>query len=74
MTRHKPFTKTEMKLLVHNKIKTRGLSYDEACEELNMEIEEIIKNSSLKHKKEVKEKNPKKDDFKKHFQKLTDGK
>ena len=71
MTRHKPFTRTEMKILVYNKMKMRGLSHDLACKELEQEIKEIIENSKEKHVKEIK---PKKDKFKKEFSKLTNGK
>lgn len=36
----KPFTKTEMKMLVFNKVKG-GMTYDNALLQLNMEIKEM---------------------------------
>ena len=33
MTKNRPFSKTEMKILVYNKVK-KGMSYDQACKEL----------------------------------------
>ena len=35
-----PLTKTEMKILVFNKVK-QGMSYDKAVSELNMEIKKM---------------------------------
>lgn len=68
MTKHKPFNKTEMKILVFNKMKNKGMSYDQACKELEKEINAIIENS--KKKPDVK-KSP--DKFKEEFAKLTHG-
>lgn len=62
MTKHKPFSKTEMKILIFNKMKS-GLSYDQAYKELSGEINQCIENS-----KETKKDAP---DFKKEFHKLT---
>jgi len=36
----KPFTRSEMKMLVYNKV-NRGLKYEEACDELKGEIESM---------------------------------
>jgi len=65
MTRHKPFTQTEMKMLVFNKVK-RGMNYDQACKELEKEISECIENSKAK-----KDEKP---SFKEEFEKLRNGK
>lgn len=32
-------TRTEKKILVYNKMKQKGLSYDEACKELTQELD-----------------------------------
>jgi len=79
MNKNKPFSKTEMKLLVFNKVK-RGMSYEKACEELGQEIHAIIQNSK-KGKKEKKEQENEKEiskkineKFKEEFEKLADGK
>jgi len=56
----KPFTRTEMKILVYNKVKG-GMSYEKACEEVKKQIEQVKEN----HKKSKKKK-----DFKEEFQKL----
>jgi len=74
MVRHKPFTKTEMKILVYNKVRS-GMSYEQACKQLSKEIDRIIENDEKFEKEEKKarskmEKNKFKDDFKK----LTNGK
>jgi hypothetical protein len=55
MTKRKPFTRSEMKLLVYNKVK-RGMSYDDACKELEKEIESII-NNDINFGKRIKGKN-----------------
>jgi F0F1-type ATP synthase membrane subunit b/b' len=70
MTRHKPFSQTEMKMLVYNKVK-QGRSYDQACKQLKKEIDAIIKNSKIKHEGEKK---AVKDEFKEEFEKLKNGK
>ena len=65
MTKHKPFSKTEMKILVYNKMKSKGMSYDQACAELRGEISQCIENSKTKR-----------DDapnFKEEFDKLRNG-
>jgi len=81
MVKHKPFTRTEMKILVFNKMKNRGLSYENACKQLEKEIEGIIsidqkyeKREKAKIKREKKKEQGKKDQqakFKKEFAKLT---
>lgn len=63
MTKFKPFTSTEMKILIFNKVK-RGMTYDQACKELEGEISECIKNSKTKKEKPS---------FKEEFEKLKDG-
>ena len=44
----KPFSKIELKMLVFNKMKRKGMSYEQAIEEVKKDIEECRKN----HKKE----------------------
>ena len=64
MARIKPFSRTEKKILVYNKVK-RGMSYEQACKEVEKEISECIKNSKVE-----------KDDkptFKEEFEKLRNG-
>jgi len=46
--RNKPFSKTEMKILVFNRMKNRGMSYDDAVKEVNMEVGQIRENSKKK--------------------------
>ena len=65
MTKHKPFSKTEMKILIFNKVK-RGMSYDQACAELKKEISQCIENSKTEKKE--------KPSFKDEFDKLRNGK
>jgi len=43
MVKHKPFSRTEMKILVYNKVQ-KGMSYEKACAELEQEINQIIEN------------------------------
>ena len=71
MTRNKPFSRTEMKILVYNKVK-RGLTHDQACKELNQEIKDIIENSKKAKavEKEVSEVADN-DNFKDAFKELT---
>ena len=38
----KPFTKTEMKILIYNKVK-RGMAYEEAVKQLDKEVKEMEK-------------------------------
>ena len=45
----KPFTKSEMKMLIFNKVK-RGQTYNDACKELEKEIEVMKSNYLTKHK------------------------
>jgi hypothetical protein len=68
MVKNRPFSKTEMKLLVFKKIQ-RGMSYSQACREVSDEIENIIQNSKVKKGKKDTNKI-----FKEEFKKLTDGK
>jgi len=58
----KPFTKTEMKMLVYNKMKLKGMSYDAACKQIMEEVETINKNKVVPKEKEA--------DFKEEFKKL----
>ena len=51
MTRHKPFSRTELKILVYNKMRQRGMSYDEAIKEVEMEIDKCKENSKTDKKK-----------------------
>ena len=44
MTANKPFTRTEMKILIYNKMKN-GMSYNEAMKEVNMEVGQVRENS-----------------------------
>jgi len=75
MTKHKPFSRTEMKILVYNKRKLRGMSYQEACDELKKEISLCIENSKTEEK-EKREANKKsaKQKFDEEFEKIKDGK
>jgi len=61
--KHRVFTKTEMKILVFNKMKQKGLDYVHACKELSEEIEAVREN----HNNIVKEKPT----FREEFKKLT---
>jgi ribosomal protein L22 len=70
MTRHKPFSRTEMKILIYNKVKN-GMSYEKAKKEVSKEIASLIENS--KKEKKVDEKT-KCDNFQKDFKKMKDGK
>ena len=58
----KPFSKTEMKILVYNKMKLKGMDYDSACKQVMEEVETINKNKKIPKEKEV--------DFKEEFKKL----
>lgn len=69
MVRNKPFSKTEMKILVYNRMK-RGYSYDEAVKHVQKEVEILVKNG--KATKEKKDKEDKANSsFKEEFSKLT---
>lgn len=63
--KNKILTKTEMKILVYNKVKRDGISYDEAKNQLSKEIETMLKNQKKKEEKK---------DFKEEFNKLKNGK
>ena len=85
MVKHKPFTRTEMKILVYNKVQ-KGMSYENACKQLEKEIEGIVANDlkfekreKAKIKREKKKEQDQKEEqakFKKEFAKITkkDGK
>jgi len=47
----KPFTRTEMKILIYNKTK-RGMDYNKAKKEVEMEIEQCMENSEKVKKDE----------------------
>ena len=46
--------KTEMKILIYNKMKQRGLSYEQACKEVSKEIEHL-KDLTQKKREEKKQ-------------------
>jgi hypothetical protein len=75
----KPFSRTEMKILVFNKMKKKGMNYDSAYKELSEEIEYFNnenKKNEKKRSEEKLEKNKKKDKnkkFKEEFNKLCKG-
>jgi len=74
MNKHLPFSKTEMKLLIHKKMES-GKSYRMACDELSDEIDKIIENDLKKKKEEKKNATKNKNQiFKEAFVKLTNGK
>ena len=58
----KPFTKTEMKILVYNKMKLKGMDYAAACKQVMEEVEIMNKNKNIPKEKEI--------DFKEEFKKL----
>lgn len=39
MAKNKPFTRTELKILVYNKMKIKGISHDEAVKEVKEEVQ-----------------------------------
>jgi uncharacterized protein YoaH (UPF0181 family) len=43
MGKNKPFTRSEMKILVYNKMKS-GLSYDEAIKQISKEVDYVVNN------------------------------
>ena len=47
--RNKPFSRVEMKILIFNKMKQKGMSYDDARAEVSMEIEQVRENSKKKN-------------------------
>jgi len=73
MTRHKPFSRTEMKILIFNKMKSKGMAYEDAVKELNGEINQIIENDVKEEKKlkRMEEKKTNKQKFDEEFSKLT---
>ena len=58
----KPFTRTEMKMLVYNKMKLKGMDYESACKQVMEEVEIMNKNKNIPKEKEI--------DFKEEFKKL----
>jgi len=47
MSKNKPFSRTEMKILVYNKMKRDGMSYEEAVEQVKRDIEQCQKTSGV---------------------------
>lgn len=60
----KPLSRIEMKMLIYNKCK-RGMTYDQACKQVSMEIAELRKTQAA-----IKKDKPK-PDFKESFTELT---
>jgi len=76
MVKNKPFTRTEMKILIYNKMKNKHLSYDQAKKELADEVASCIANNEKMRKEEKERKKSEKNDakkFKEDFEKLTNG-
>ena len=65
----KPFSKTELKFLVYNKVK-RGMSYEKACEEVKNDIASCVENK--KREKEIDKCILKKNKFREKFKKLKE--
>ena len=64
---HKPFTRTELKILVYNRMKQHGMSYDDAINFVRKEIDTCNKS----HKHHLRSKNKDKGEkFKEEFKKL----
>jgi hypothetical protein len=61
--KHRAFTRIEMKIFIFNKMKHKGLTYDQAYKELSGEIEAVKKNCNNAPKE--------KPSFKEEFGKLT---
>lgn len=72
---HKPFTRTELKILVFNRMK-RGYSYDQAVEYVKNTVDVCIANGKKSKEKENKKncKDQTNKTFKEEFSKLTHGK
>ena len=68
MTRHNPLSISEMKIIVFNKMKNKKMSYEDACKELNGEIDQMVENSKKKNTKKEKPSL----DFDKIFSKIKD--
>jgi hypothetical protein len=71
---HKPFSRTELKILVYNRIK-RGMSYENAVKDVHNQIQTCNENHK-KHEAKEKEDQENKEDqtnktFKEEFAKLT---
>jgi hypothetical protein len=64
---NKTFTKEEMKLLVYNKINKKGMSYEQAYQEVKEELQLCKKNHEKKPMKDNK-------NFKKEFMRLKNEK
>jgi len=81
MVNHKPFSRTEMKILIFNKVKNKNISYEDACAELEQEIDIIIANDlkeeqkqrkiAEREKKVAEKEKLKQNKFKDEFVKLT---
>jgi len=72
MTKHKPFSRTEMKILIFKKMNSKGMAYEDAVKELNKEIDQIIENDVKEEKKlkRMEEKKTDKQKFDEEFSKL----
>jgi Holliday junction resolvase len=68
----KPFSKTEIKILVYNKIQ-KGIPYVVAKKQVAEEIKIIIENRKKEKLKEEEEKVEKIDNFTENFKKLKNG-
>jgi hypothetical protein len=64
----KPFSRTEMKILIFNKVK-KGMSYEDAKKEVEKEVNLCIKNIRDQRKKD--QENTKNKTFKESFDILT---
>lgn len=62
-----PFSLTERKILVYNKMKRKGLSYDQAVKEVCDEMRQVKKNHKEEKQKEVEK------PFKEKFMELKNG-
>lgn len=70
MKKHRPFSKTEIKMLVYNKMRIKKMSYNDAYKEIAGEIQACIDNSK---KEEEFNKKVAPDKFKESFKELTHG-
>jgi len=68
---NKPFSRTEMKIMIYNKMQ-RGMSYDEAKKEVAVAIEQVRDNHEKVKKQEKEQENSKssKEKFNEDFRKL----
>lgn len=73
MARHKPFSKTEMKILIYNKVKG-GMTYENARKQVAKDIEQCIQASKqLEKDTAVAEGKNGEKKFKEEFRKLKHG-